>query len=102
MLCGKLSIRASARWSRRLSREQLKLIGIMRGVSPGQTTIHSLLVKLDPADVETALSKWVRSFSDNCALHIAIDVKSVKASASAEYPAMHLLSAFCSSISAVF
>ena len=102
VLCGKLSIRAIARWGRRLSREQLELIGITRGVSPGQTTIHTLLVKLDPADVETALSKWVHSFSNNCALHIAIDGKSVKASASADYPAMHLLSAFCSSFSAVF
>lgn len=102
VLCGKLSIRAIARWGRRLSREQLELIGITRGVSPGQTTIHSLLVKLAPADVETALGKWVRSFSDNSALHIAIDGKSVKASAAADYPAMHLLSAFCSSLSAVF
>lgn len=102
ILCGKLSIRAIARWGKRLSREQLELIGITRGVSPGQTTIHTLLVKLDPVDVEIALGKWIRSFSGDSALHIAIDGKSIKASASADYPALHLLSAFCSSVPGVF
>lgn len=101
MLCGKLSVRAIAQWGKRLSVEQLELIGITRGVSPGQTTIHTLLTKLDPNDVEDALGKWIRSFSNNSSLHIAIDGKSVKASATAEYPALHLLSAFCSSISGV-
>lgn len=100
-LCGKLSIRAIARWGKLLSPEQLELIGITRGVSPGQTTIHTLLVRLDPDDIEAALAKWVRSFSDNSSLHIAIDGKSLKASATAEYPALHLLSAFCSSFSGV-
>lgn len=101
MVCGKLSIRAIARWGRRLSAEQLELIGITRGVSPGQTTIHTLLVRLSPDDVEEALAKWVRSFSDNSSLHIAIDGKRVKASATVEYPSLHLLSAFCSNISGV-
>lgn len=101
MLCGKLSVRAIARWGRRLSMEQLELIGITRGVSPGQTTIHTLLVKLPPDSVERALGKWIRSLSGNTSLHIAIDGKSVRASATAEYPALHLLSAFCSSISGV-
>lgn len=102
MLCGKLSIRAIARWGRRLSPDQLELIGITRGVSPGQTTIHTLLTKLSPSDVEVALAKWIRSFSDNSSLHIAIDGKSIKASATAEYPAVYLLSAFCSAVSGVF
>lgn len=101
ILCGKLSICAIARWGRRLSGAQLELIGITRGISPGQTTIHTLLTRLSPDDVEAALAKWIRSFSGNSGLHIAIDGKSVKASASADYPAMHLLSAFCSSFSAV-
>lgn len=100
-LCGKLSIRAIARWGRRLSPEQLEYIGISRGISPGQTTIHSLLVKLDPSAVETALGKWVKSFSEDSTLHIAIDGKTVRGSASVEYPALHLLSAFCSSIPGV-
>ena len=102
MLCGKLSIRAIAQWGRRLSVEQLELIGITRGVSPGQTTIHTLLTKLDPNDIEMALSKWVQSFSSNSSMHIAIDGKSIKASATSDYPALHLLSAFCSSTSSVF
>lgn len=102
MLCGKLSIRAIARWGKRLSGEQLELIGITRGLAPAQTTIHTLLTRLAPDDVEAALGKWIRSFSDDSSLHIAIDGKSIKASATAEYPALHLLSAFCSSLSGVF
>lgn len=101
MLCGKLSIRSIARWGRRLSVEQLELIGITRGVSPGQTTIHTLLTRLAPGDVEAALSKWIGSFPDVSSLHIAIDGKTVKSSASSEYPALHLLSAFCSNFSGV-
>lgn len=101
MLCGNLSVRAIARWGRRLSGEQLELIGITRGVSPGQTTIHTLLARLSPDEVEAALGKWIRSFSNNSPLHIAIDGKSIKASATAEYPALYLLSAFCSEYSGV-
>ena len=101
MLCGNLSLRAIARWGRRLSPEQLELAGITRGISPGQTTMHTLLVRLPPERIENALGKWVRSILGDSSLHIAIDGKSIKASATPEYPAMHLLSAFCSSISGV-
>ena len=101
MICGKLSIRAIAQWGRRLSVKQLELIGITRGVSPSQTTIHTLLTKLAPNDVEAALGKWVQSLSAKSSLHIAIDGKCIKASATNEYPALHLMSAFYSSIQGV-
>ena len=101
MLCGKLSIRAIARWGRRLSQAQLELIGITRGVSPGQTTIHTLLTRLAPEDVEVSLGRWIRSFPVTSLLHIAIDGKTIKGSATTEYPALHLLSAFCSSFRGV-
>lgn len=101
MLCGKLSLRAIARWGRRLSGEQLELIGITRGTSPGQTTMHTLLVRLDPGKVEDAFGKWIRSIMGDSPIHIAIDGKSIKASATTEYPALHLLSAFCANVSGV-
>ena len=101
MLCGNLSLRAIARWARRLSGEQLELVGITRGIAPAQTTMHTLLVRLAPDKIEDALGKWVRSILGASPLHIAIDGKSIKASATFEYPALHLLSAFCSSISGV-
>ncbi|MDR2051275.1 MAG: transposase family protein [Deltaproteobacteria bacterium] len=42
LLCGKLSLRAIARWGRRLKREDLKLIGINRDKSPSQSSMHYL------------------------------------------------------------
>ncbi len=57
--------------------------------------------RLSPVEVEAALGKWARSIPDNSSLHIAIDGKSIRASAAADYPALHLLSAFCSSFSGV-
>lgn len=95
IICGRLTLRAIARWGKRLSNEQLNLIGIGRGVSPGQTTMHTLLTRLDPQKLENALGRWVGSFPEGESMHIAIDGKSVKGSATAEYPSLHLLSAFC-------
>jgi hypothetical protein len=42
LLCGKLSLRAIARWGRRLKQEDLKLIGINRDKSPSQSSMHYL------------------------------------------------------------
>lgn len=101
LLCGNQSLYAISCWARRLSKEQLQLIGINRQQSPSQATIHNLLVKLDPTEVEKALGRWVQSLSGNENLHISIDGKAIKSSATEEYPALHLLSAFCASIPGV-
>jgi len=102
MICGKHSLRAIARWGRRLSPEQLQLIGINRLSSPSQATIHNLLVRLKASDLEAALGKWVQAFADEGPLQIAIDGKTIKSSATEEYPALHLLSAYCTSLEGVF
>lgn len=101
MMCGKQSLRAIARWGRRLSPEQLQLIGIERPASPSQATIHNLLVRLEASSLETALGKWVQEFAAQGQLHIAIDGKTLKSSATEEYPALHLLSAYCNSLQGV-
>jgi hypothetical protein len=95
MLCGKLSLRAIARWGRRLTVEQLKSIGIERPTSPSQATLHNLLVRLETNCVELAIGKWFQSLMGQMQHQIAIDGKSLKSSASQEYPALHLLSAYC-------
>lgn len=101
MMCGKQSLRAIARWGRRLSPEQLRIVGIERPSSPSQATMHNLLVRLDPTSLETALGKWVRGVVGQDQLHIAIDGKTIKSSATEEYPALHLLSAYCTSLQGV-
>jgi hypothetical protein len=101
MLSGKQSLRAVARWGRRLSREQLQIIGIERSSSPSQATMHNLLVRLAPASLEAALGKWLTELAGQGQLHIAIDGKTIKSSATAEYPALHLLSAYCTSVEGV-
>jgi hypothetical protein len=102
LLCGKLSVRAIARWGRRLQQEDLKLIGITREKSPSQSSIHYLLTRIDVAAVEKVLGEWIQSLTQNNDLHIALDGKTLKGSASEEYKALHLLAAYCTNISGVF
>jgi hypothetical protein len=102
LLCGKLSVRAIARWGRRLQQEDLKIIGITREKSPSQSSIHYLLTRIDVAAVEKVLGAWIQSLTQNDNLHIALDGKTLKGSASEEYKALHLLAAYCTNISGVF
>jgi hypothetical protein len=101
MMCGKQSLRSIARWGRRLSPEQLQVIGIERPSSPSQATMHNLLVRLEASCLETALGKWMQTLANPGQLHIAIDGKVIKSSATEEYPALHLLSAYCTSLHGV-
>ena len=101
ILCGKLSLRSIARWASRLNTEQLELIGILRKRAPSQTAMHCLLVRIDTVALEKALGAWVQSLSTDQQLHIALDGKTLKGSASAEYKALHLLAAYCVETSGV-
>jgi hypothetical protein len=101
LLCGKLSLRAIARWGRRLAQEDLKLIGISRDKSPSQSSMHYLLTRIDVTAMEKSLGAWIQSLSQEKNLHIAIDGKTLKGSASEEYKALHLLAAYCTNISGV-
>jgi hypothetical protein len=101
LLCGKLSVRAIARWGRRLNQDDLKLIGITREKSPSQSSIHYLLTRIDVEAMEKCLGAWIQSLTQEKNLHIALDGKTLKGSASEEYKALHLLAAYCTNISGV-
>lgn len=101
LLCGKTSLRAIARWGSRLSREELKLIDIKRKKAPSQTAVHNLLVRLEPQSLDDALHIWAQALQTQGRKHISIDGKSLKASATNEYPALHLLAAYCHNTQAV-
>jgi hypothetical protein len=101
-LAGRNSIRSIARWAKSLREEELKLLGISRKTAPSQTAMHELLVRLNEKAVEEAFSAWAKTFIDeNVLLQIAIDGKTLKGSGTDEYPALHLLAAYCSEISSV-
>lgn len=99
-LAGRNSIRSIARWAKSLQEDDLKLLGINRKSAPTQTTMHEVLVRLDEKIIEEAFSAWAKTFIDeNSLLQIAIDGKTLKASKTDEYPALHLLAAYCCEIS---
>ena len=101
-LAGRNSIRSISRWAKSLKEEELKLHGINRKTAPTQTTMHEVLVRLDEKVVEEAFSAWVKTFIDEDSfLQIALDGKQLKGSGSGEYPALHLLAAYCTEISGV-
>ena len=98
VLCGRTSLRAIARWSRKLTLEQLADFGVPaeRKRAPGQTAMHDLFDKLPASQIEGALGTWVSGLlGDRAPGQIALDGKTLRASKGAEYPALHLLAAFC-------
>lgn len=101
-LAGRNSVRGIARWAKSLREEELKLLGINRKKAPSQTAMHELLVRLDKTLVEKAFSDWAKTFvDDDKLLQIILDGKTLKGSGTDEYPALHLLAAYCSEISLV-
>lgn len=102
LLCNRLSLRAIARWARKLTPERLAELGIQRPRAPGQTALHDLFDKLPAARVEAALGAWVNGLlGENTPGHIVLDGKTLRASAGANYPALHLLAAFCVDVQGV-
>jgi predicted transposase YbfD/YdcC len=64
--------------------------------------MHEVLVRLEAKVVEEAFSAWAKDFIAEGRLHqIAIDGKTLAGSGTSEYPALHLLAAYCCEISAV-
>ena len=96
VLCGRTSLAAIARWGRRLDNKSLKELGIHRGTAPCHATYHNVLKGIDIDTFEQMLEIWVlSSFGGEGLSHIAIDGKVLRGSRSKDYPAIHLLSAYC-------
>ena len=101
-LSGRTTLRAIARWAKKLSAAQLAELGITRGRAPGQTAMHDLFDKLPVQRVEEALGAWVRGLLGAAApKHIALDGKTLRGSKGGDYPAVHLLAAFCADVHGV-
>ena len=64
--------------------------------------MHELLCRLPASEVEKALSSWVNELVHmQVPRQIALDGKTLRASAGSEYPALHLLAAYCPQVSGV-
>ncbi len=97
LLNGQTSLRSISRWGRKLSRCQLELFGIRRRKSPSQTTMHYLLVRLDPRDLEHALASWLKGLAAK-SLPERPSLSSLEG-LTEEYRVLHVLAAYCATVS---
>jgi hypothetical protein len=101
-LSGRSTLRAIARWGKKLTPEQLLELGITRRRAPCHSAMHDLFVKLPVGVVEDTLGAWTTAqLGGKMPGQIALDGKTLRASKGAEYPSLHLLSAFCMDIHGV-
>ncbi len=100
LLAGRQGLSAIARWGRGCSKRQLARLGIDRPKSPCHATYHNVFKALDAAVMEKALAGWSKDALPAGAA-VAIDGKTLRGSRYAEYPAVHLLCAYCDAVSGV-
>ena len=100
--CGAASLAGIARWAKKLTVEQLREFDIKRKRGPCHSAMHNLFSRLSVQDVKGALGEWSNGLlGDKAPGRIAVDGKTLCASKGAEYPALHLLAAFCADIHGV-
>ena len=100
LISGRQGLSAIARWGRGCSKKQLARLGIDRPKSPCHATYHNVFKALDAAAMEKALAEWSKEALPAGAA-VAIDGKTLRGSRYAEYPAVHLLCAYCDAVSGV-
>jgi hypothetical protein len=99
VLAGRTSLAAIARWGRDLKADQLRVFGIERPKAPCQSTYHNVLKGLEVGRLEKSLGQWVRGGGppgQSC-----LDGKTLRASSSHDYPALHLLALYSEQLKGV-
>src|SRR3954453_9784365 len=92
MLAGRSDQLGTVRWGRKLSREALAELGILRGRVPAPSVWSELFRALDVGALERLLGAWVKGAG--AAGHGAIGGKRLRGSAVGDGPGVHLLAAF--------
>src|SRR4051794_12415284 len=92
MLAGRSDQLGIVRWGRKLSREALAELGLLRGRVPAPSVWSELFRALDVGALERLLGAWVKGAG--AAGHVAIDGKRLRGSAVGDVPGVHLLAAF--------
>jgi hypothetical protein len=99
MLAGANDLRAIYRWGQRLRPEALPLFDIKNGKAPCHATYHYFFQSLD-ADALSRVLGWY-ALDGAVPGHIAIDGKTLKGSRRLDDKAIHVLSAFSTTLGAV-
>jgi len=100
LLCGRKTQIGIVRWSRGLSRGDLKSLGIRERRPPCPSTWCMLFQGLDVAALETQLASWVQGDRKTLG-HVAVDGKRLRGSKVGEARGIHLLAAFSSELNGV-
>lgn len=101
VLGGCSSLGAIAQWIREVAgKGLLGEFGIDRG-RPCQSTLHYVFTDLNVKSLERALGKWVSAGVAKRGAHVAVDGKTARGSAFADYPAAHMLAAYCEELKGV-
>jgi hypothetical protein len=98
MLAGRSDQLGIVRWGRKLSREALAELGILRGRVPAPSVWSELFRALDVGALERLLGAWVKGAG--AAGHVAIDGKRLRGSQSENSPGIHMLQAFSTGLQA--
>jgi hypothetical protein len=102
MLMGRTSLIGIARFGRQYGPPLAHALGFRRGKTPTVSTLSRTLRRVDPADVEAALSRWIAGRVDpNTFDHISIDGKTARGSRNGDVPGHHLLAAYAPAVQAV-
>lgn len=102
LLMGRTSLKSISRFGRQYGTPLAHALGFRRGRTPTTSTLSRTLARLDPAQVEAALSRWVRGRVPPDAIdQISIDGKVLRGSRDGEVPGQHLVAAYAPAAQAV-
>jgi hypothetical protein len=99
MLAGANDLLAIHRFAKRLSPKALEALGITRRRAPAHATLHYVFRALAAVDLEWALRGLV--LAPGGLGQVAIDGKTLRGSRQADSPAVHMLHAFSTELSAM-
>lgn len=100
-LCGRVTLKAAWRLSRRLSPPQLLRLGFTGGTAPCYSTVTETIRMIDADELRLVFATAVRGFGFEDEEAIAVDGKALRGSADEEHRAVKLLSAFCARLSGI-
>jgi len=93
VLAGSRSFTAIAEWMADQSRETLKQLGSKYGRPASERTLRRVLGKMDVADLDQRIGRWMARHGTFAGQGLALDGKTVRGSAEGETPPVHLVSA---------
>jgi len=101
ILAGQRSLEAIAQFGRDHGVGLAHALGFRRKKTPAKSTLSEIFRALDPDAVEAAFRAWICGRLPDPGAVLAVDGKTLKGSASAEAPGVHLLAAYAPAVQAV-